>query len=427
MTDVINDCLGISQFITQHLGEEATAYLLAIQDITSKDWKAAKALLLGSTQTNRLTKEGHIKDIVSYFVNNDVPTRYLVANLSLCPGFQKSALELASYTAGTLYAVKHISNSITSARIAEDKSDFNRCALEKAPVINVDNQQNIAAAERTTATSTSTVNNSANSILPPAINKTYREALTTRNVKNTKSVYQKKNPTKLNTWTHGKSNIGGQNLTPQLKFKCIGIKSGPTETAESLKKLFDTSWIGLQELKIEPYSRTNYDTVFRVQFNMPTSLEANLTDSNVWPSRISVRAWKGNPKSTLMALTDRKQTKKLYIGGLSQSITKEKVTQNLNKIYAEEITNGIIEKIETYVNLKAWNRQQSLKTENAAHIVRRSFCAVLTSNPGQPLADVDLKLHRYSYQMQRFVRPWTGPIPWPDDHERSKSPLDLVW
>ena len=64
MTDVINDCLGISQFITQHLGEEATAYLLAIQDITSKDWKVAKALLLGSIQTNRLTKEGHIKDIV---------------------------------------------------------------------------------------------------------------------------------------------------------------------------------------------------------------------------------------------------------------------------------------------------------------------------------------------------------------------------
>ena len=80
MPDVVNDALGLAQFLCQHKGEEAVSYLLAIEEITLIEWKLAKELLSEATQINRQTKEGNIKDIVSVFVNKDINTWYLVAN-----------------------------------------------------------------------------------------------------------------------------------------------------------------------------------------------------------------------------------------------------------------------------------------------------------------------------------------------------------
>ena len=89
MPDIVSDVLGIAQFLTKSRGEEAISYLLAIERLTLENWKEGKELLPlpGAQQRNRTTKEGYIKDIVSYFVDTPTETRYLVADLAICPGF----------------------------------------------------------------------------------------------------------------------------------------------------------------------------------------------------------------------------------------------------------------------------------------------------------------------------------------------------
>ena len=135
LLDVVNDPLGLAQFVTQHRGENAISYLLAIEGISIDEWKAAKALLADVVQSNRHTKEGYIKDVVNCFINNDIETRYLVANLALCPGFQREALELATYSAGTLHAVKYIAKNIVAnseKQCVETRSEGSVSNLEKS-------------------------------------------------------------------------------------------------------------------------------------------------------------------------------------------------------------------------------------------------------------------------------------------------------
>ena len=116
MPDIVCDALGIAQFLTKSRGEEAINYLLAIERLTFENWKEGKELLPlpPAQQRNRHTKEGYIKDIVTYFIDNPTENRYLVADLAICPGFQPHALELISYSAGTLHAVKHLANNIAN-------------------------------------------------------------------------------------------------------------------------------------------------------------------------------------------------------------------------------------------------------------------------------------------------------------------------
>ena len=105
MTEVINDALGLTQYLTKHLEEnQAVSYLLAIQGLDIEACRSAKELLPGVVNTNRQWKEGHIKDCVNVFCNTEVKTTFLVRNLSLIPGFDRTNLHLATFIAAAARA-----------------------------------------------------------------------------------------------------------------------------------------------------------------------------------------------------------------------------------------------------------------------------------------------------------------------------------
>ena len=91
--DIVNDALGISQFICKHLSEsQAVSYLLTIPELTLEHWIEAKTHLPTVNKTNRRTREGNISDIVEVFLNDVVEIRFLIANLTLCPGWNPEFL-----------------------------------------------------------------------------------------------------------------------------------------------------------------------------------------------------------------------------------------------------------------------------------------------------------------------------------------------
>ena len=88
MPDVVNDALGLTQFITKHLSAtQAVTYLLSIESLGIEDWIAAKNHLPTVDKTNRRTKEVNIRDIVHVFQGESVENNFLVKNLALCPGW----------------------------------------------------------------------------------------------------------------------------------------------------------------------------------------------------------------------------------------------------------------------------------------------------------------------------------------------------
>ena len=113
MPDVVNDCLGLTQYLTQQLGREATDYLLTFASLSAEDWKVAKSLLLEAVGLpNRSTKEATICDCVEIFVDSKPKDKYLVGNLGLLPGLQPESLKLIDHTVKTLYAVKYTTDSV---------------------------------------------------------------------------------------------------------------------------------------------------------------------------------------------------------------------------------------------------------------------------------------------------------------------------
>ena len=135
----------------------------------------------------------------------------------------------------------------------------------------------------------------------------------------------------------------------------------------------------------------------------------------------------GQPPFTLTELNQRIYRKKLYIGNLSENTTLQQISENMQKIYLKNIENGVIDKIETYLNNTGWENDIKRRSQNPNHQVRKSVCVVLSSKPGITLANVGLNLEKYTHQMQRSVRYWNGPIPWPANHPKIKSPLNLTW
>ena len=127
MTDKVNDALGLTQFITKHLGEDqAVSYLQAIEGLATQDWKEAKDLLATVNKTKRHSKEGNIRDIVQVFINEVVETSFLVRNLALCPGFQIKAIETVSYTAATLEAIHSVSLRMVEQQVSLPQATTNK-------------------------------------------------------------------------------------------------------------------------------------------------------------------------------------------------------------------------------------------------------------------------------------------------------------
>ena len=247
-----NDALGLTQYITQCLeAEAATSYLLAVESLTIESWKEARDLLINTdSNRNRTTKEAFIKDIVTVFQGQVIDTKYIVGDLSILPGLSRSAVELAPYGNSIVYAVKQITEQ-TAKSVFENNCAANRTA---APLAN----------------SLSLVTSEGDS--PNLNQRFYAGAVKNGRQRVTHNTRQEAsniaNITKP-TWTHGNlHSITEENQPPQLTFQCIGIKSGPKETPETLNKEFKNKWKGLQNLVIEPYSRTEYTTLFRVKFDM---------------------------------------------------------------------------------------------------------------------------------------------------------------
>ena len=100
---VVNDALGLAQYITQHLDENrSVAYLSSINALSLEDGNSAKSLVKTKDRSQRRCKEASIRDIVCLFCNEDTEIKYLVANFGLCAGFQTEFLALANYTASII-------------------------------------------------------------------------------------------------------------------------------------------------------------------------------------------------------------------------------------------------------------------------------------------------------------------------------------
>ena len=152
--------------------------------------------------------------------------------------------------------------------------------------------------------------------------------------------------------------------------------------------------------------------MFRVQFTTPASLLSKWTEASTWPTRISVRHWRGNPRQQLTPINTRTYRKKIFIGNLSPDVEMNVIEENMRFIYETEMAGGgPIANVKAHLNETSWDRQQQLQREDMNHVMRKSACVILTSHPGKPLSNIGLKLELYPRNLQRSVRLWTGRVP----------------
>lgn len=417
---IVNDALGLAQFLCQNLNEnQAVVYLQAIDGLSKDNWKEAKTFLDTVDKTARHTKEGNIRDIVQVFKNTDITDRFVVANLSLVPGFQTACLELYSYVQSSVQALQTVLSSRSTSHTLHTQQQTTPPALASLQTSN-------AQAGHASAISTPHFPS-----LPSLQGVTASDIL--RNSPPASSSGKQKNVGKTlggkksNTvWTNGTSvpKVAEHvNKAPQLKFICIAVKSGPDETADSLKAEIE-EWKTCKELKVEEVSQTAYSTMFRVQYTIPAQLSNCWTNPAIWPARMSASQWRGNPKSPLMPLPRRQYNKKIYIGNLPQNTTEEIIERNLKTIYKEEIEAQQIQSVEVYLNAEGLERAKRIKAQNPGHVIHQSACVVLTSHPGVQLRDITLKQDQYEdYNIRKTVRFWRGREP----QKKVGAPLKLTW
>ena len=284
--------------------------------------------------------------------------------------------------------------------------------------INQDTAQNVF--QQSSFPSLQSANQQHESLPPPsAWNKQNNKPLGTKPPKQDNS-NQQRQPKR--SWIHGTSSSVNNNISHQLKFICLGVRTGADETEESLKKEIE-QWKYPKDLKVEAVRKSDFSATFRVQYNSPASLYTKWQDPTVWPARMSATEWRGNPKAQLKPLPERQYTKRIYIGNLSETATTEELTANMQYIYREEIRNNIIQSVETHLNYAGMERATKMKAQNPAYEMTKSACVILTSFPGQPLTEVGLKLDEYDEKIQRTVRRWNGPTP----RQKSKPTNQLKW
>lgn len=398
--DCVNDALGIAQFICQHLDEnQAVSYLLTIQELSIDDWIQAKTLLPGVNKTNRRTKESNISDIVETLKSSAVEIRYLVANLTLCPGWHPECLSVIFANLQTLKAIE----KTTSRLIAQQ---------DPLPVAVNDNTPNCSSSAASTPIAASVPNRT--STPPKQVDNNNRETSQPylRAAKEgIESNKVNKPPARSLSVQGSKSAVNGS-IKPQLRSLCLGIRSGPNETVDTLKEELTKCKI-YREVHAEIVSASTYRTVFRVKLTMPSSQSDKWTDPSMWPSRMTAQLWRGDPTKSLATLDRREFTKRIYLGNISSAVNDEEILNNMKKIYSTEVTAETVKTIEVFPN------KQSETT--------KSVCVELTSVPGKTLMNVPLKIDHYPRSMQRFVRWWRGRTPYPDSHEKVKPKLTLNW
>ena len=346
--------------------------------------------------------------------------KYVTGNLTISPCFQPGAIQLASYIAGQAWSINYIKN------VTEKQAE--RVALSNYNIIDVeaDRASTTPAQSTVTANSPNSQQRLYSAVLSPSSESSTGSA--TYSKQNQSDIPPKRQGKRSKPWTYGKDLSKTDNQTPQLRHLCLGIRSGPDETTDSLKKIIE-QWSDLRNVQIDAVSKTNRSTMFRVQFVSPAYLIKKWTEATIWPARIAVRPWVGNPKAPLKTLEERVYRKKIYVGNLRPNIEMKQVQTNMEKVYQMEMSEGPIAQVEAFLNENAWNSQKKQQLNNHAHVLRKSACVVLTSKPGRDLNDIDLKLDSFSVERRRAIRVWNGPIPWPQNHEKMRAPsaLQLTW
>ena len=415
MRDIVNDTLALAQFITNGRSEEfSVTYLLALERLSIDDWRAAKRELAIDDSTNHRTKEQFIKLIVSHFKNEDVDVAYCLRDLSLAPGFSNEAIELVSYNTATIHCIKSISSAIQS-----NTSKQGRLANEASRTTSHAATHNIAPGNTTAPL--------------PYIESEYPPLHIGAGAPPSSKQKPKKPPLDkpstpgnakkgIKTWIIGSSASTNNNISQQLKFVCLGVRSGAEETIQSLTEVLN-KWNCVRDLKVEAVRKSHHSTTFRVQYNIPISLHTKWQKPDSWPTRCWVSEWRGNPKIPLKPLEERIHKMKIYIGSLPQNAKPEKITANMERFYRQEIENGTIQKIESFINQPGLERARKRHCQDPSQVITSSACVVLSSSPGKDLSEVGLKLDQYSHEIRRTVRRWMGPIPL----SRTDPVIPQVW
>ena len=324
---VVNDALAVTQYLTQHLNESrAIAYLASIAGLTLDDWKDAKTLLDTVEKTRRHTKEANIKDIVTVFFNTCVETQFVLKNLSLAPGWGLEFIALANYTASAVEVAKQISSRITSS----------------SPVCINEQQQNqeqfpTLATAYTTQLSTNRDEGKISSNVyspqqPPAPSSDWKKGTKNKYVRAQTSSVNSSDKQNKSLWLQGTGTANNGEKKHQLRFLCLGVRSGSDETAESLQAELEEKWKGHGGIKVEAVSATYHSALFRVQMNLTPTMYDKWDNPSMWPTRMSAALWRGNPRSTLQPPLQRIHYKRIYVGNLQKDLSIEKIKSNMESI-----------------------------------------------------------------------------------------------
>lgn len=424
---VVNDGLGLAQFLTKHLDSvEAVSYLTAIEDITLEQWKISKNLLPGTSLSNFNTKEGYIKNIVSVLCESEIETQFVVGNLAVCPGFSLQALQFTnSYIAATLHCINTVTTCITQQATREGA-----VLPEKQSRSTNDSSRDKQTAPAAVTASTNVANTHtqdkpsyAGALLTPPSGGPPKPPPGPPKPPG-RGGRKQREPT---VWVEGKAYSEDSPSTRQLTPLCLGIQSGPEETKATVESAFtDKRWNGHKNLVVEEFSRNNYRSLFRVKLEVPVTMKDIWEKETLWPSRFWVTKWRGNPRKVLSTLDKRVYMKKVYVGNLTDTITMSQVEANMKKVYKAELDKGIIATIEAFENLPSLTKQKKRQDQDPSYAIRRSACVVIKSKEGKSLSEVGLNLNEYSMHRRRYVKYWTGPVPWPQEVS-SKSPNNLTW
>ena len=141
----VNNCLGITQFVTGFLNEDqAVLYLLGIDSLSLEEWLSAKTVIPAVNQTKRQSKETAIRDLAKYFINDGKEVTYVVENLAILPGLQVKSV---SYIVATIESINaHIQGHLANrpSRSITDEVTSNTSAAP--PAVSPDTETSIKQA-----------------------------------------------------------------------------------------------------------------------------------------------------------------------------------------------------------------------------------------------------------------------------------------
>ena len=443
MPDVVNNALALAQFICEGRSEEqAVTFLLALEGLSIDCWRVAKRELSIDDTTNHRTKEGFIKQIVNFLKNDDKSDiNYCLKDLSLCPGFSKESIELVFFSSATVNCIRTVSANIARAhtRAAHQSSPpsrSNNSVVQQEhthePSSSPAQPQRSETIEPVVATAelrefpplthdTNTAGNNTDNT-PPAPPSGQRRWENKGHLRY-KAVDKKKDDVSSNKkWIYGSSPSTDSQISHQLRFVCLGVRSGAEETVESLTNII-TKWNCVKDLKVEPVRKSHYSSTFRVQYKIPVSLISKWKESNIWPTRCWVAEWRGDPKKALSPLNERVHKMRIYVGNISHTATEEMIVANVKEIYKTEIQHGEVTRVEAIVNQTGLEMARKRHSQDPTHVITKSACVILSSPPGKDLSEIGMKLDHYPHNIRRTVRRWNGPLP----HSNKEPMIHLEW